>query len=76
MAQVVILVGVAGSGKTTVGQALAAQTGWMFADGDDYHPPENVAKMSAGIPLNDGDREPWLKRLRSLLALPTFTNRK
>ncbi len=67
MAQVVILMGVAGSGKTTVGQALAARTGWTFADGDDYHPPENVAKMSAGVPLDDCDREPWLKRLRELI---------
>lgn len=57
--------GVAGSGKTTVGQELAASLGWSFRDADDFHPPENVAKMSAGIPLNDRDRAPWLAAIRS-----------
>lgn len=59
--------GVSGSGKSTVGAALAHGLGWDFFDGDDFHPAENVAKMSAGIPLNDNDRTPWLKRLQLLI---------
>ena len=55
-----ILAGVSGSGKTTVGQRLADRLGWPFADGDSFHPPANVAKMAAGIPLTDDDRWPWL----------------
>lgn len=57
--------GVAGSGKTTIGQKLAAALGWSFRDADDFHPPENVAKMSAGIALTDRDRAPWLAAIRS-----------
>jgi carbohydrate kinase (thermoresistant glucokinase family) len=52
--------GVSGSGKTTIGKALAARLGWRFEDGDKFHPPGNVAKMSAGQPLTDEDRWPWL----------------
>ena len=52
--------GVSGSGKTTIGQALASRLGWEFADADAFHPPENIAKMSAGQPLDDNDRAPWL----------------
>lgn len=59
----VVLMGVTGSGKTTVGQLLAAQLGWPFLDGDDFHPEANVAKMAAGTPLTDADRWPWLRRL-------------
>lgn len=55
--------GVTGSGKTTVGQALAASLGWAFCDADDLHPPENVAKMAAGEALTDADRWPWLDRI-------------
>jgi gluconokinase len=62
---IVVVMGVAGSGKTTVGTALAEALGWPFRDADDYHPPENVAKMSAGIPLRDEDRWPWLARVAS-----------
>jgi len=58
--------GVAGCGKTTVGKLLARQLGWPFHDADDYHPPENKAKMGSGIPLDDEDRKPWLKRLRDV----------
>jgi gluconokinase len=65
---VIVLMGVAGSGKTTVGQLLAAQLNWSFRDADDFHPPENVAKMSAGTPLNDHDRAPWLAAIRAHLA--------
>lgn len=57
---VIVLMGVAGSGKTTVGRELARELGWEFRDGDEFHPAANVAKMAAGIPLGDGDREPWL----------------
>jgi gluconokinase len=64
---VVLLMGVSGSGKTTVGTLLAEQLGWEFFDGDDFHPEENVAKMRAGEPLTDADRAPWLARLRTLV---------
>ncbi len=52
--------GVSGSGKTTVGALLAGRLGWEYEDGDDFHPPENVAKMRGGTPLDDADRWPWL----------------
>jgi gluconokinase len=60
--------GVAGAGKTTVGRALAGARGWHFHDADDLHPPANVARMRAGIPLTDEDRAPWLAALRALIA--------
>jgi gluconokinase len=56
----VIVMGVSGSGKTTIAQALAARTGFIERDGDDYHPAANIEKMKAGIPLTDDDRLPWL----------------
>jgi gluconokinase len=65
---VIVLMGVAGSGKTTVGLKLADALGWTFRDADDFHPPENVAKMSAGIPLEDRDRGPWLAAIRSYIG--------
>jgi len=65
---IVLLMGVSGAGKTTVGTMLASQLGWEFADADDYHPAANVEKMRNGIPLTDADREPWLESLRSLIA--------
>jgi gluconokinase len=65
---IVVLMGVSGSGKTKIGRALAASLGWPFYDADDLHPPENVAKMSAGIPLTDDDRWPWLDRIVDELA--------
>jgi gluconokinase len=57
---VVVVMGVAGTGKTTVGRLVAEALGVPYAEGDDFHPPENIAKMSAGIPLDDADRGPWL----------------
>jgi carbohydrate kinase (thermoresistant glucokinase family) len=62
---VVLITGVAGSGKTTIGSKLAAALGWSFRDADDFHPPANIAKMSAGIPLTDDDRAPWLAAIRA-----------
>jgi gluconokinase len=63
----IILMGVSGSGKTTIGQKLARRLGCPFYDGDDFHPPENVAKMAAGAPLNDEDRAGWLAALAGLI---------
>ena len=68
---IVLVMGVAGVGKTTIGEALARRLGWRFIDADDYHPPQNVAKMKAGIPLNDEDRWPWLARLNKVLKEET-----
>jgi carbohydrate kinase (thermoresistant glucokinase family) len=65
---VVVLIGAAGAGKTTVGRALAASLGWRFVDGDDYHSPASVAKMRAGVPLTDDDRVPWLASLHRDIA--------
>jgi gluconokinase len=64
---IVLVMGVAGVGKTTIGEALARSLGWRFLDADDFHPPENVAKMKAGIALEDADRWPWLARLNQEL---------
>lgn len=62
-ATVAVVMGVSGSGKTTVGAAVAQRLGWDFADGDDLHPVANVAKMAAGRPLDDANRAPWLARV-------------
>ena len=59
--------GVSGSGKTSVGKALAEFLGWDFYDADDFHPPENISKMENGIPLTDSDRAPWLAALHDLI---------
>ena len=64
---IVILMGVTGCGKTTVGALLAQDCGWAFLDADDLHPAANVAKMKSGTPLTDEDRWPWLERLNALL---------
>jgi carbohydrate kinase (thermoresistant glucokinase family) len=58
---VLVVMGVSGSGKTTIGKLVAARLGWTFKEGDDLHPAANVAKMKAGHPLDDADRAPWLK---------------
>ena len=63
----VVLMGVTGSGKTTVGKVLATELGWRFYDADDYHPPKNIEKMRRGIPLTDEDRKPWLQTLARLV---------
>jgi gluconokinase len=59
----VVVMGVSGSGKSTIADRLAARLGWRFEDGDGFHPPANVAKMSAGQPLTDEDRWPWLQAI-------------
>jgi carbohydrate kinase (thermoresistant glucokinase family) len=61
------MMGVSGCGKTTIGQALAAHLNCPFYDGDDFHSPQNVAKMAGGVPLNDADRAPWLESLAGLI---------
>jgi gluconokinase len=67
--------GVAGSGKTTIGRALATKLGWDFYDADDFHTSESIAKMSNGIPLNDADRVPWLASLHALISTCLNENR-
>lgn len=64
---IVVLMGVSGTGKTTVGKVLARRLGWKFYDADDYHPAANVAKMHQGVPLTDEDRKPWLEILARLI---------
>jgi gluconokinase len=61
---IIIVFGVSGAGKTTVGELLAQELGWRFLEADDFHPPANIEKMRSGRPLNDEDRRPWLNSLR------------
>ena len=65
---IVVVMGVTGCGKSTVGAALGERMGWRFLDADDFHPAENVAKMASGTPLSDADRWPWLDRIAAELA--------
>lgn len=64
---VLVVMGVSGCGKTTVGRELAARLGWAFQEGDALHPPENVAKMAGGTPLEDADRWPWLAAIAGVI---------
>lgn len=64
---ILVIMGVTGSGKTTIGTLLASREGWEYAEGDAYHSPQNIAKMHAGIPLTDEDRAPWLEALHQVL---------
>jgi carbohydrate kinase (thermoresistant glucokinase family) len=66
MKKVVFVMGVSGSGKTSVGRLLAKELSVLFVDADDHHPTSNIEKMSRGIPLNDADREPWLDKLNEI----------
>ena len=70
-----IVMGVSGSGKTTVGNALASELGWDFYDADDFHPPESISKMEDGIALTDSDRAPWLAALHRLIESCLTRNR-
>lgn len=72
---VIILMGVAGAGKTTIGTALAAALGWPFYEGDDFHPPSNIDKMTRGIALTDADRLPWLRALGCVIDTCIADNR-
>lgn len=65
---ILVMMGVCGCGKSTVGEALAKSLGWRFLDADDFHPPANVAKMAGGTPLTDDDRWPWLDGIAEELA--------
>lgn len=63
-----VVMGVAGSGKSTVARLLADRLGWPMAEADEFHPEANIAKMESGTPLTDGDREPWLRSLRDWIS--------
>ena len=67
MNKTIVVMGVSGSGKTSVGSGLALRLGWQFFDGDDFHPLQNVQKMAQGTPLMDADRIPWLEELQKLI---------
>lgn len=64
---IILVMGVSGSGKSTIGQMLAESLNWDFSDADTFHPPANVEKMSLGIPLDDADRMPWLQQLQQAI---------
>jgi gluconokinase len=71
----VVVMGVAGSGKSTVGKLLASSLGWTYAEGDDFHSAANVAKMAAGDPLTDEDRAPWLAEIRNWMTASMMADR-
>lgn len=72
---ILVLMGVSGSGKTTIGRLLSEKLHWPFFDADSFHPAENIAKMANGIPLTDLDRKPWLERIRKRMEKETAAGR-
>lgn len=72
--RIIVLMGPAGAGKTTIGVLLAQSLGWRFLDADDFHSPENVDRMHRGIALTDADREPWLSAVRAALSTALARN--
>jgi gluconokinase len=75
MVKAIVVMGVSGSGKTTVARLLAERLGWAFAEADEFHSPANVAKMRAGIPLTDDDRLPWLAAIAAHIDRARATNK-
>jgi gluconokinase len=75
LAPIIVVMGVSGSGKTTIGQLLAARTEYDFVDSDQLHTPASVAKMREGIPLTDEDREPWLEAIEDVMNRHRSANR-
>ena len=71
----IIVMGVSGSGKTTIGRGLSERLSWEYYDADDFHSTANIAKMASGVPLTDSDREPWLDGLRDLITACKQGNR-
>ncbi len=72
--QIIVLMGVSGSGKTTIGRLLAKDLGWPFFEGDEFHPAANIEKVSRGIPLTDEDRGPWVAALKQLIRSLNLTS--
>src|SRR5258706_13173762 len=75
MVKAIVVMGVSGSGKTTVARLLAERLGWAFAEADEFHSPANVAKMRAGTPLTDDDRRPWLAAIAEHIDAARGTNK-
>jgi gluconokinase len=65
---IILIMGVSGAGKTTIGRELAATLGWRFCDGDEFHSPEHIEQLRRGIPLTDEDRQPWLARIHAAIG--------
>ena len=72
---IIVLMGVTGSGKSTVGKLLASQLGWKFVEGDDFHSSTNIKKLRRGEPLSDEDRRPWLEAIREVIRAATIDGR-